>query len=168
MSTNLEKVLSSSYKKQMVLYISSHPESFDELLALALNNNSKLSWRAAWMIHHFMHDNDVRLQKHIKKMITLLPDVNESSQREFLKIISRMNIYNKDEGILFNHCISIWEKINKSSSIRYHAIKTVMRIAHKYPELTNEIDFFLQDHYLETLSPAIRKILIREIHHFAK
>ncbi len=158
----------SSYKKDMVSYLSSHPECFDELVTLTFTQKDKLSWRAAWMLFSFMKDNDPRLHKHLKNIINTIPCTNESLQREMLKIVSRMKVNEELEGVLFDHCISIWEKIGKSPSVRYTAFKTVMRIAEKYPELTSEIEFFAQEHYMESLSPAIRRILTKEVNEFCR
>ncbi len=46
---------------------------------------------------------------------------------------------------------------------RFNAYKMIVRISRKYQELSQEIGFLLQDHYLETLSPGVRHSLIRMI-----
>jgi hypothetical protein len=77
-------------------------------------------------------------------------------QREFLKILLRMELNNKQEGKLFDICMTIWEDINKSPSVRILAFSTLVSLTKKYPELISEIEFLTQSHYIETLSPGIR------------
>lgn len=147
----------------MASYLYLHLENFEQLILFVFNRNDKLSWRSAWMIFSLMPNNDVRIQPHLKQLIDYLPNAGESLQRELLKIISKMEISEEYEAFLVNHCISIWEQVNKSPSVRYHALKTVLRLTKKYPELKSEIEYLIQEHYVETLSPAIRKMLIKEI-----
>ena len=93
------------------------------------------------------------------KIIDVLPQKHDGHQRELLKILSRMEILEEYEGILFDHCVRIWEGIHKRPSIRYTAYCTMLRIMKKYPELSHEIDYYSQDHYLESLSPGIKNAI---------
>jgi hypothetical protein len=38
-----------------------------------------------------------------------------------------------------------------------------VRIASKYPDLSNEIALITQNHYLETLSPGVRRAVMKMI-----
>ena len=69
----------------------------------------------------------------------------------------------RQEGILFDKCISIWEDINKSPSVRSFAFLIITNTVKKYPELISEISFLTQGHYVETLSPGIRRSVVRII-----
>ena len=74
-----------------------------------------------------------------------------------------MELTEKQEGILFDKSITIWEDINKSSSVRSIAFLILSNIVKKYPELLTEIKFLTQRHFIETLSPGIRYSVIRVI-----
>ena len=73
-----------------------------------------------------------------------------------LKILLQMELKEEYEGILFNLCMDIWEQINKKPSVRINALKFIIKIAKKHPELIKEITFLTQDHYLESLSPGVK------------
>ncbi len=73
-----------------------------------------------------------------------------------LKILLQMELKEEYEGILFNLCMDIWEQINKKPSVRITALKFIIKIAKKHPELCQEITFLTQDHYLESLSPGVK------------
>jgi hypothetical protein len=161
METELEKVLMNFYKEEMIRFMTNHPESFGEAIHLALGDKQPYSWRAAWLLWSCIEENDSRIKSHIRSIISSLKGKEDGHQRELLKILYLMDLDERHEGILFDHCISIWEKINKKPSVRFNAFKMMVKISRNYPELSQEIVFLLQDHYLETLSPGVRRALLK-------
>jgi len=47
MESALEKTLTSCYKEEMISFMNSHPEYFDEAVELAISDKQPYSWRAA-------------------------------------------------------------------------------------------------------------------------
>ena len=156
METALEKTLTSCYKDEMISFMNAHPEYFDEVVELALSDKQRYSWRAAFVLWSVIEENDKRIKKHIKKIVKTVKDKNDGHQRELLKILLMMQLDDKYEGILFDICMNVWEQINKAPSVRVNALKLIIKIANKHPELKKEISFLAQDHYLESLSPGAR------------
>ena len=60
----------------------------------------------------------------------------------------------------------IWEKINKKPSVRLTAFKIIVKIAKKHPDLSHEITFLAQNQYLDSLSPAAKKSILKMIKEF--
>ncbi|MBK9099742.1 MAG: hypothetical protein IPM14_16860 [bacterium] len=156
METVLEHKLLSSYKNEMISYMNSHPEHFEEAIELAVSNKQPYSWRAAFVLWSIIEENDKRIKKHINRIVKAVKDKSDGHQRELLKILLMMELDEKYEGVLFDICMNVWEQINKSPSVRINALKMIIKIAGKHPELKKEILFLAQDHYLETLSPGVR------------
>jgi hypothetical protein len=163
METELENVLMKFYKTEMIRYLATHSESFIEAIHLALSDKQPYSWRASWLLWSCMEKNDIRVKAHIRSIIECINEKNDGHQRELLKILYLMDIDEEFEGILFDHCIRIWEKINKKPSVRFNAFKVILKISRKYPELSQEIGFLMQDHYTESLSKGVRRSLIKMI-----
>ena len=163
MQTQLEHVLASFYKDGMIGYLTSHPEDMEEAIRLALGNKQPFSWRAAWLLWSCMEVNDPLIMPYVPEMIRVLPAKMDGHQRELLKILSIMDIPEELEGLLFDHCVKLWEGIQKRPSIRYTAFCTMLRLIKKYPDLANELAFYSQDFYLETLSPGIKNAIRRMI-----
>ena len=161
METALEHILISSYKAGMIFYMDSHPEDFEEAVKLAVLNKQPYSWRAAWLLWSCMKENDPRINGHIKEIINSLATKNDDHQRELFKILLLMEINEEYEGTLFNICVSIWEKINKKPSVRLTALKIIVKIAKKHPELSHEIIFITQDQYMDSLSPVVKRSISR-------
>jgi len=161
LESELENKLLNSYKDEMISFMENHPEYFDEAIKLAIGDKQPYSWRAAWLLWSCMEENDKRIRKYIKKIVDSIKTKDDGQQRELLKILLQMELKEEYEGILFNLCMNIWEQINKSPSVRITALKFIIKIAKKHPELSQEISFLTQNHYLESLSPGIKHSVSR-------
>ncbi len=166
METELEKLLTSSYKDGMISFMESHPESFDEAFELALVDKQPLSWRAAWLLWSCLKENDERIKKYTGRIISGIKSKNDGHQRELLKILLLTNLNKTNEGLLFDLCMDIWEQINKDPSVRYTALKMISKIAGRHPELKEEIKFLAREEFRETLSPGIKKVIDRMMDEF--
>lgn len=156
MPTPLEYVLLNTYKDEMNRYLVRHPEFFQEALALALSDRQPLAWRAAWILNHGMESNDPRIRPVVGTMIDLLSKRPDGHIRSLLQILQAMDIPENLEGKLFDLCADIWEMVQKQPSVRLNAFKIMLQITQKHPELKGELHLYLQEHYLETLSPGVR------------
>lgn len=152
----LEKILVSSYKQEMIAFLKTHPEYFNEAIGLAISDNQPFAWRSAFVLFDSMEENDKRIKKHINTIIKCINDKKDGHQRELLKILYKMNLNEKQEGIVFDICIRLWEEIGKDPSVRLTALKFIIKIASKYPELLEEIKFLLNEEYLATLSSGVK------------
>ena len=156
METPLEKTLTSCYKDEIIAFMNAHPECFEEAVELAVSDKQPYSWRAAWLLWSVIEENDKRIKKFIKRIVNAAKTNSDSHQRELLKILLMMELDEKYESVLFDLCMNIWEQISKAPSVRVNALKLIVKIANKHPELKKEISFLAQDHYLESLSPGAR------------
>ena len=164
MTESLQNILTGSFRKdKMVAFLKKHPSLFHETLKISLGDKEPQSWRAAWLIKHYMSKNDERIIPSVNKILKAIPIKKDGHQRELLKILMEMELTETQEGILFDKSISIWEDINKSPSVRSFAFLVLVNTVKKYPELLTEIGFLTQGHYTETLSPGIRKTIVRTI-----
>ena len=147
----------------MISYLKAHPEDFDEAIKLAISDKQPYSWRAAWLLWSCMDHNDLRLHRYLKKIIDTLPATSDNQLRELLLILQRMELNDDYTGKLFNICVNVWEKLGKQPSVRINAFKLIVKIAKKHPELTDEIIYLTQFHYLDTLSKAVKKSVFKLI-----
>ena len=163
--SELKHILIGAYRDEMIAFLTSHPEYFEEAIELALSDDQPYSWRAAWLLFNCMEENDPRVRKHLRQIIETLPARKDGHQREFLKILLRIELDETHEARLFDICLSIWEQPGKSPSVRSTAFRFIMTMAEKYPELSNEITGLTQDWYLDTLSPGIKRSIQRMVRH---
>lgn len=166
METELEKVLMSFYKEGMISFLTNQPEAFDEAVELAISDKQPYAWRSAWLLWSCMEYNDRRIKKHLSRIVNSVKSKNDGHQRELIKILSQMELSPKHEGVLFDICLNVWEQISKSPSVRMTAIKFIIKIVKKYPELEREVPFLVQDHFLESLSPGVKRSISKMIKEF--
>jgi hypothetical protein len=163
METALEHLLTNFYKVDMIAYMNAHPEGFKEAIDLAVSDKQPYAWRAAWLLWSCMEENDPRIKGYINTIIDTLETKNDDHQRELLKILLQTELSEEHEGFLFEVCSAIWGKVNKRPSVRLTALKIIVKIAKKHPDLSHEIGFLMQSQYLESLSPASRKAVSKMI-----
>lgn len=161
MQTELEQILISAGKVEMIVFFNSHPEYFEEAVQLSLSDKHPYNWRAAGLIFSCMKENDKRLKKHIDKIIGAISDKKDGHKRELLNILNKMKLNDENEGLVFDISMALWEAIDKIPSLRYTAFKFIVKTAKKYPELSNEVAFLTQNHFLNTLSPGIKIVVER-------
>ena len=140
----------------MISFMHAHPEYFEEAIQLAISDRQPYAWRAAWLLWSCIEENDDRIKKYIRNIVDTLETKDDGHQRELLKILLKLELNEEYESILFDHCMNIWEGINKSPSVRVNALKFIIKIAKKHPELAKEITYLTEDHYLESLSPGAK------------
>jgi hypothetical protein len=139
----------------------SHPEDFEEAVKLAIGDKQPYSWRAAWLLWSCMDKNDQRIHKYVEKIIDTLPTKCDDQLRELLIILQRMEISDDYEGKLFDICVNIWEKIGKQPSIRYNAFKLIVKIVKNHPDLSKEIIFITDSHYMDSLSDTVKNSIFK-------
>ena len=150
-------------KDRMVDYIKTHPEVLPRVLVLAASDKVPAGWRACWMLNHYLGNDDPRARPYISNLIAAIPGKIDGHQRELIKLISKMKLYDEQEGAMFDQCMNVWESVKKIPSTRLMAFRFIMSVLQKYPELINEVNYIAQDHYLDSLSPAIRKSVSRQL-----
>ncbi len=162
MNKSLQNILSESlHKDELVFFLKKNNGLFDETVQIALGDDEPQSWRAAWLLKSYITKNDRRIREHLNSFLKRIDGKKDGHQREFLKLLMKMELTEKQEGILFDKCITIWEDISKSSSVRATAFLIIVNTVKKYPELFIEIEFLTQNHYVETLSPGIRNSIVK-------
>ena len=157
MQKSLDDILTGRLRKnELVSFLRKNPELFDETVRISLGDERPQSWRAAWLIGHYMEDNDAILLPYVDSVLSNISGKEDGHQRELLKILNRLELTEDQEGRLFDTSLSIWEEIHKSPSVRGTAFQTILNIVKKYPELKSEIEHLTQSQYTETLSPGIK------------
>lgn len=150
-------------KEGLLKYVKNNPESFEALIEISFEVDSKEAWKASWLIGHTMQNNDIRIQPKINNLIEILPNLQQGHQRQTIIILLKMYLNDDQEGKLFDLCLNIWENIKLIPSTRMTAMRYILSVVDKFPELKSEIKLWTQDMYLESLSPGIKHGLLKQI-----
>ena len=149
-------------KDKLVSLLKSNHNYYYEAIEIALSNKQPMSWRAMWIVQNATQKLDNRPFSYISKIINNIPKNIDSLQRESLKLLDKLVLNDEQEGKLFDICMTLWENLQKTPAVRFMAYKFIKKTAIKYPELQSEIEFILEDRYLEGLSPGIKTIISRD------
>lgn len=120
------------------------------------------AWRATWLLKSAVNAED-EYDHFIERAIAILPTLKEGHQREILKLFEKLDLRESFEGPLFDVCMSIWEFPGKIPSTRMTAFLFILATVKKYPELKTELDHLTQAHYMETLSPGVKRVLEKRL-----
>lgn len=164
MSSELESVLSrSSSKDQLLEYLAKHPEEIADAVLLSQTTRQPQCWRACWLLFHIFEDQDVRLLSYVDDLIEAIAGKEDGHQRELIKLISRVQLTDEQEGLMFDQCMTIWESVKKIPSVRMMAFRFIVSVVKKYPELAEEVRYVTESDYLESLSPGVLKSVRRQM-----
>jgi hypothetical protein len=161
MTTPFEILITSSYKADLIRHMREHPEAFEEAVALAVTRKPPYSWRAAWLLWSCMEHDDARVRPHLMKLVRTLAVTTDNHQRELFKILQEMELDERHESALFDLCMNAWENPATQPSVRVNALKLLVRIARRYPDLFRELELLTRQQYLDTLSPGVRASVTR-------
>jgi len=162
--TSTEIVLTKFLKPDADRFMSEHPQKFEEVAQLMFTDVTPICWRAAWLISAAMKSNDPRLVPFIDPILEVLPHKLDGHQRELLKVLEKMHLSENQESVLYDECVTIWEAIRKKPATRYFAFRQMVKMVEKYPELINEIHAVTQTQYINTLSPGIKRGVMKLIY----
>lgn len=160
MKTPVETILTTAYRDGMMQFVQDNPSCFSELIQLSLGDRYPYNWRAAWLLGKCMKENDVRLQPHVQDILNTIHGKKDGHQRDLLRLLFKMKLDENTEGQFFDTCVSLWEQLSKIPSLRALAFQGLLEITRKYPEIKEEVKLLTQEHYLQDLSPGIKRSII--------
>ena len=161
MEPPIEYILSNFYKAEMIAYMEKNPGRIKELIKLALTIRPPYSWRAAWLLSSCVVGNESLIKEYIPEIINFLPEAKDGQKRDLINTVRKIDVGEEYEGKLFDICVDVWCHTSKIPSVRYNAFKFMVQMVEKYPELYNEVKILTQGHYMETLTPGIRRSLMK-------
>jgi len=145
-------------KTELFSFVKENPNQFDDIMILAVSSDP-LAWRAAWLIGHCMKKNDERVEVYIEKILNIIKNKEDGHQRQLLILLNKMDLNEKQEGLAFDVCLTIWEAVDKIPSVRITSFKLLHKIALNYPELKDELELWTTNYYTQTLSSGIKNTL---------
>ena len=78
-----------------------------------------------------------------------------------MKTLQVMEISEDYEGKLFDICMTIWESTGKQPSVRSNAFNLMAGIVKNHPELAKELFYVTSPHYLDSLSPGVKRSITK-------
>ena len=134
---------------------------WNELSLLIFDDDYDVAWRSIWMLNEAPQNKLDSMKLDIDKIIKRSMVRGSSQQREVLKFLSRTPIPEKSLGLYYDWTQSLWIDIQNIPSVRIAALRAITRVIGIHPELKSEIQPFLTTEHFDTLSPGIKKQVLK-------
>jgi hypothetical protein len=157
--TELLKEHSKAQFNRIADYIGADNERFTELLDLFLNEEYRITQRAAWVISTCVHKHPFLAEAHLDKMLKKLrePNIHDAVKRNIVRIMEDIELPDELLDEITDICFGYLKSNTEAYAIKAFAITVLGRVAKKIPELKPELQITLEDQimrYQET-SPAV-------------
>ncbi len=137
---------------------------FNELFNLFLNDEYRVTQRAAWpmsycVIAHpeFMKNNFGKLTNNLKKT-----GIHNSIKRNTVRLLQSIDIPEKYEGEIMEICFKYVESPTEAVAVKAFSLTILGKLAKKYPEIIPEIKLLIEDqipHQTAAFKRRAKKVL---------
>jgi len=137
---------SASEKEILVIEIGSSQDKFDALFHFIFQQKDPLAWRAAWILDGCDEKNPTLSQKHIPYIIGKLQKLRSSGvRRSMLRLLSRHDIPEKEQGILADLCFQYMMSGIQPLAVKVYAMQILFNLTKIYPEMSRELITVIED-----------------------
>ncbi|MBL7811070.1 MAG: hypothetical protein JNL57_02505 [Bacteroidetes bacterium] len=157
MKPSLRHILTHCMKPEMIQYAQENPHYKQEMLDLAVSDETPCAWRAAWLLCDVMSVNDPEAKKYVPQIFFRMKNAPDGHIRELLKVLKKLDLTTEQEWQLYGICRDLWQDIQKQGSLRWHALQQIIHMTKTYPELKDEFDYLTEPRFLDSLSHGARK-----------
>ena len=137
----------SRFEKELyVKDIAASEEKFRELLKFCLADKDPISWRATWVLDGASEEMPDIARPYISRIVNTLPKIKSTGTlRSLLRMLSRYEINEEDQGILIDLCFSVMVSELYPVAVKVHAMQIIYNHVLLYPELKEELKTVILD-----------------------
>ena len=137
---------SSAEKDLLVGEVIKSESHFKTLIRLALHAEDPVAWRACWVLDGSDERQPGLARKYISEIVQALPKLESmGTLRSLLRLLSRYDIPETDQGLLIDLCFSYLVSELYPVAVKVHAMQIIYNHALLYPELKGELITVIQD-----------------------
>ena len=145
-----ETILEEHSKKncdKIISWVGTDQKRFDELFLLFLNDEYRVTQRAAWPLSRCAISHPFLIEKKLDKLLKNLkkPGLHDAVKRNTVRLLQHLTIPKKHEGAIMEICFEYLESPNEAVAIKAFAINTLAKLAKKYPEISPEVKLLIED-----------------------
>lgn len=132
---------------KIVKWIGSSQQRFDELFCLFLQEEYRVTQRAAWPMSYCVIANPSFIKKHWKKLINNLkkPDLPDAVKRNSIRFLQNMEIPEKYQGDLMDICFKYLESPTEALAIKVFSMSVLGNLAKTYPDIKPELKLIIEE-----------------------
>ena len=157
MNSELLQMLSQRRPKETLLDFCTHSNCWKDLVPIANSKDKNLAWRAVWLLTFLSEEDLSALEINPLELMERARKQGGSFQREAFKLLEKLSLTEEAYGYYMEWATEVWCQLKNPSSVRIAALRAMVRVGQRYPELLPEIKELGHKEWLEGLSPAIGK-----------
>jgi hypothetical protein len=155
---------SKSQTTKIINWVGKSQERFDQLFSLFLNDESRVTQRAAWPLSYCASQHPELIRKHLGKLIKNLQkkDLHDAVKRNTVRILQEIPIPARLHGELMNICFQYIESPTEAVAIKAFSLTILNNLIPLYPDIKNELKLIIEerwDHESAAFHSRARKIL---------
>jgi hypothetical protein len=133
--------------QRIVRWIGHEQARFDLLMQLFLENEYRVTQRAAMSISHFFDKNPDFFQNWLPKMVDFMKkkDAHDAVKRNVLRILQTINLPDELLGEIADCTFRFAADPNEPGAIRCFSMSVAWRICQKEPELSPELRHIIEE-----------------------
>lgn len=135
-----------SHVLQIVHWIGTDQDRFDQLVDLLIHGEKVESQRAAWVFHHSAEAHPELVRPHFKSLLDhLRPPVSDSVKRGILRALGQQELPEAFMGIAADYCFDFLPDPKETIAVRVYAMNILWNICQKEPDLSEELALLIED-----------------------
>ncbi len=148
---NLRETILSEHSKsncdKIVAWVGNNKKRFNELLDLFLNDEYRVTQRAAWPLSYSAIAHPELMKNNFQKIINNLrrSNLHDAVKRNTVRLLQQIEIPEKYEGEVMNICFQYVESPKEAAAIKAFSLTILGRLAKKFPEILPEIKLLIEE-----------------------
>ncbi len=148
---NLRETILSEHSKtncdKIVTWIGSNQKRFNELFNLFLNDEYRVTQRAAWPLSYSAIAHPTFIKNNFGKLLHNLhrPYLHDSIKRNTVRLLQQIDIREKYEGEVMDLCFQYVESPTEAVAIKAFSLTILGKLAKKFPEILPEIKLLIEE-----------------------
>jgi hypothetical protein len=144
-----EEILKEHSKAQctkIVKWVGNSQERFDELFNFFLNDEYRVTQRAAWPLSYCVIAHPFLIKKNFSKLIKNLhkPNLHNAIKRNSVRLMQGIEIPEKFQGEVMEICFNYLKSMNEAVAVKVFSLTVLNNLAKKYPEILSEIKLLIE------------------------
>jgi hypothetical protein len=136
--------------KAIVEWVGNDVSRFDELFNLFLNDEYRVTQRAAWPMSYCVIAHPELMKNNFEKLIENLrkPHFHDSIKRNTVRLLQSIVIPEEQEGAIMELCFNYIQSPTEAVAIKAFSLTILGNLAKRYPEIIPEIKLLIHDQML--------------------
>jgi hypothetical protein len=148
---NLRNQILKEHTKQncekIIRWVGEDPARFTELFNLFLNDEYRVTQRAAWPLSYCVINHPELMQNNFEKLTSNLKKdhLPNSIKRNTVRLLQAIDIPEKHEGAIMEICFRYVESPAEPVAVKAFSLTILGKLAKKYPAIIPEIKILIED-----------------------